>query len=645
MVSASNGGVVGLLGAAAFPSLAPRISDNTHQWCAANIRTHEDEVYSDEFYPHLALPDGPFDAFDDPTIRIIWLMFGSRLGKTFFGQCCQISTAANNASPMMFVSSTEKLASEVVKRTYDMLQNCWPTRHKVPPKGKRNRTLINLGDSRIHVGWARSVTTLADKAVKFGHGNEIDKWEYVSTSKEGDPLNLFLERGKEYADRKFILEGTPTIARQSRIEAGYLRSDRRKLFVPCPRCGDFQVLELGNGETHGLKWDKLNGRSDPDVTQETARYICIHCKGEIEEHQRRPMIRDGRWVREGQEIDRGGNVTGAPIRRGHEAGFHLSSIYALKLTFGEYAAEFVRSKGKGPTLRNYVNGWEAKTWEPFKQQSKPEQVGQRLNGGHARGIVPVWATYLTIGADKQREDGGFVPFVVLAHGPENRCAVIDYGTRLNLDTLYETIITRKYEHADGRWAIASSYTLADSGDDTDAVYTFMAAHKGECILPCKGRDSAGGDEAFLVATLGEHGEKGLREAGKKHIGQVVIHVNTDFTEESLQHLLEDSVPGEPNSLSLCIEASRDMDFLEQLCNGAKQEKLNKRNVLKSLWMKMDENQPNDFRDAVRYGRTAARCLIVSRHGVEPLRQAPPAPRPVEPQGNRFERKNWIRRRA
>jgi phage terminase large subunit GpA-like protein len=35
---------------------------------------------------------------------------------------------------------------------------------------------------------------------------------------------------------------TPTIAGRSAIEAAFERSDQRRYYVPCPRCGEFQIL-------------------------------------------------------------------------------------------------------------------------------------------------------------------------------------------------------------------------------------------------------------------------------------------------------------------------------------------------------------------------------------------------------------------
>ena len=65
----------------------------TLNWFRKFARNVDGRPYSHESYPHLGAPGGPADAMDDPAVRKIWLQFASRLGKTFFGQCCSMKKA------------------------------------------------------------------------------------------------------------------------------------------------------------------------------------------------------------------------------------------------------------------------------------------------------------------------------------------------------------------------------------------------------------------------------------------------------------------------------------------------------------------------------------------------------------------------
>ena len=56
----------------------------------------------------------------------------------------------------------------------------------------------------------------------------------------------------------------------------------------------------------------------------------------------------------------------------------------------------------------------------------------------------------------------------------------------------------------------------------------------------------------------------------------------------------------------------------QLCNATLADKIDNRGNAKLLWIKKDENEANDLRDAVRYGLALA-CAYVTENGGYPPR--------------------------
>src|SRR5207237_7061353 len=64
----------------------------------------------------------------------------------------------------------------------------------------------------------------------------------TNVREQGDTITLLKERTKSFPRRKVIFGGTPTIEGFSRIEASYKASDRRRFWIPCPHCGEHQVL-------------------------------------------------------------------------------------------------------------------------------------------------------------------------------------------------------------------------------------------------------------------------------------------------------------------------------------------------------------------------------------------------------------------
>lgn len=229
-----------------FEAFRPRDNIGWLDWNKAHTKNNEGRPYDHYAYPHIGAPGGPADAFDAAWIREIYLQWASRCGKTFFGQSSLQYVAATMPCPMMFASSSQKIALEIIDRTYAMIEQNIVLESLLPPKHRRKQDRIDLRDCEIHVAWARSKDTLADKNVKVGHANELDKWEHVSTSTEGDPFKLFMDRGKQFAaTKKFIMESTPAVKGRSRIEDGLKRSSDCRFFVPCPHCGRYQQLRMG----------------------------------------------------------------------------------------------------------------------------------------------------------------------------------------------------------------------------------------------------------------------------------------------------------------------------------------------------------------------------------------------------------------
>ncbi len=62
-------------------------------------------------FPHV---DGPLKAFDDPSIRMTILQWGTRLGKTTTALSLMAKQAGTNPRNMMFASSTKESACRVV---------------------------------------------------------------------------------------------------------------------------------------------------------------------------------------------------------------------------------------------------------------------------------------------------------------------------------------------------------------------------------------------------------------------------------------------------------------------------------------------------------------------------------------------------
>lgn len=578
-------------------------------WVRENFRAENGKPFNEREVPWVTAPGGPCDAVDDLQFTRIWLQWAARMFKTTFGQGVQMKYAAVDPCPMMFATADETMCKQVLGRFWKMIAACKPLRSQCPAEHARSKHEVRLRRCMIHGAWAGGKSRLADKAIRVGHGNEISKWEHQQTSTEGDPLPRFLKRGDEFPDAKFILESTPSERGRCRVEHGLLQSTNCRYYVPCPHCGKFQKLTMGDGkESPGIFWQKnAAGKSEPEIAARTAYYVCAYCKGDIRSIHRPEMVNLGVWVPEGCGVDHDRAIrarelppddkswlTGEPVRNGQDYGAQISSIYALFNDWGKVARKFLTAKLKVGELRQFINEDLAETFEVIQRKQTWEQLAGRWRTDRQRGIVPSQAAFLSLSGDVQQNH---LVAAVIAWGPERTGWIVDYGTCDTWQQLEDEYLNHAYEYEDGE-AVKVRVGCIDSGYDPDTVYQFCRRHStlGRPLYPTKGGNLTG--VPYRKSPITE-------SKNKRRIGEMLTLVNTGYYQAILQRCIDTLVPGNPGSLAMCAGAAWEhQDFYEQLLNEASVDEIDSNNYDKSVWQKVNAHEPNDYRDTVRGGLLA-----------------------------------------
>jgi phage terminase large subunit GpA-like protein len=607
-------------------ALLPADSVASWDWVCENGRMPNGKPFDGDVIPWCK---GVCDAWDNPGVREIALQWGTRLGKTTISMQLIAKSADTRPMPGLFATSTQSLAKRTVKRKiYPMLSAVSSLSGQLPPEHLRTYEEIRLSSSPWAVAWSGSDTQLADLSAFYGYANEIDKWsmheKLGGDAGEGDPLDQFEERFKEFPDAKIIFECSPSTKRRSRIEKKLLASNNCRYYVPCPKCGTFQVLKFGRvkqdegsdeeGATvGGILFDRApDGSVDPHHARETARYVCDSCRYGIHDDQRPKMMRAGIWCPEGQWVDKDGSIKGIARRGPRIWGGQLSSLYSLQLRWGDIAEKFARSYKHPEQLRMFINGWLAETWEPYKIKTEPEQVAERLTVDVPTGVIPKWATWLFAGVDVQ--DDHFVA-TVEACGPNERTHTVAHYRLETLAEVEEQIVFGKFKFEDSEAELSPAVTAIDCGFRTKEVYAFCTAMNlklrgtGRKVVPIKGANTDCGGEPFEEKVIGQ-GNEGRSDRTKKALvaagrGLIRLRVNPYYYEPILQDQIDEGIPGLPGSHSFHSEAITDLDFVRQVCNGAESSEPSKSDPNRHLWVKRWANEPNDFRDARKY----ARCIM------------------------------------
>ena len=157
---------------------------------------------------------------------------------------------AQDPAPILVIQPTLEMAQTWSKdRFAPMLRDCPALKDLVqdPRARSSNNTILHktFAGGHITMAGANSASSLASRPIRIVFLDEVDRFP-ASAGTEGDPVSLAKKRTTTFWNRKIIMTSTPTVKGASRIEQAFLESDQRKYYVPCPKCGEFQVLMWSN---------------------------------------------------------------------------------------------------------------------------------------------------------------------------------------------------------------------------------------------------------------------------------------------------------------------------------------------------------------------------------------------------------------
>ncbi len=434
-------------------------------------------------------------------------------------------------APILLVQPTVEMAKRFSKQRLDDLIESTPVlcgRVKDPRSRDSGNTVLMkefAGGVLILTG-ANSAVGLRSLPAKYVLADELDAWP-ADADGEGDPFTLAVRRTVAFgSQRKILAVSTPTIEGLSRIEALYKQSDQRRYFVPCPRCGHYQVLAWQN-----VVWDE--GRP------ETARYRCESCAGLLENWQKTEMLARGEW-----------RPTAAGD--GRTRGYHISALYAPVgwPSWAELARDFVEAKKTRETLQVWINTALGETWkDEAAVPLEADVLYQRREPFAAE--VPAGACLLTAGADVQADR---IELEVVGWGAGEESWSIGYFV-LHGDTGQpevwsdlDRLLLRQWRHESGLQLTIAAACI-DAGFETETVLDFARPRRGRRIWAVKGQGGFGKPIWPRRAST-----------GGRHRGELYL-IGSDTAKEKVYSRLRVAHPG-PGYCHFPLDRAR--DWFEQL---------------------------------------------------------------------------------
>ena len=372
-------------------------------------------------------------------------------------------------SPALFIQPTLDMAEAWSKdRLAPMIRDTDVLTGLFKDARTRNsdNTLLHkkFAGGHLAMAGANSPSSLASRPIRIVLLDEEDRYP-VSAGSEGDPGALAHKRTTTFWNRLLVSASTPTIEGESKIEARYRQSDMRRFFVPCPKCGEFQVLGWSN-----IKFDK----KDP-----TGAYcVCEHCKAALQDSDKLPMLVRGEWRAQAE-------FTGV-------AGFHISEIYSPWVRWSEMVVSFLKAKRLPETLKVWVNTSLGETWKEATEGVDPKGLLKRKeNWGR---IAPDGVIVITAGVDVQDDR---LEAEVIGWGLAQESWSLQYHV-LHGDPAQnkvwedlDTVLHQTIQSADGRTLSLSAACVDSGGHQTQRVYEYCKAREHERVFAIKGASQIG----------------------------------------------------------------------------------------------------------------------------------------------------------
>lgn len=223
-------------------------------------------------------------------------------------------------SDFLLVQLTQEKASEHSRKRLDRTFRCSPEIEKrLSPRKNDNNVHDKYfrAGNLLKIGWP-SINVLSSSDYKYVALTDYDRWP-DDVDGEGDGFSLASKRtttfmsagmtlvesspGKDIVDLKYHPKSTHEAPPTTGILSLYNRGDRRRFYWQCPQCSEWFEPSMVN---------MVGYRDDTDFVKasEKARLQCPHCQNLIEPDLKRRLNVGGKWLKEGQTIDKNGVIHG-----------------------------------------------------------------------------------------------------------------------------------------------------------------------------------------------------------------------------------------------------------------------------------------------------------------------------------------------
>lgn len=416
-------------------------------------------------------------------------------------------------SDFLLVQLTQEKASEHSRKRLDRTFRCSPeiASRLSPYKNDNNvHDKYFRAGNLLKIGWP-SINVLSSSDYKYVALTDYDRWP-DDVDGEGDGFSLASKRtttfmssgmtmvesspGKDIVDLKYHPKSTHEAPPTTGILSLYNRGDRRRFYWQCPHCGEWLEPSMAN---------MIGYRDDTDFVDASkkARLQCPHCQGVIEPSKKRDLNIGGKWLKEGQIIDKNGVIHGEG-RKSRIASFWLEGPAAAYQTWEQLTYKLLTAEhefemtGSEETLKAVTNTDWGLPYLPRSalEQRRSDELMERREETEKR-TVPYGCRFLLAAVDVQGGRNRRFVVQIVGYGENSERWLIDrYNIKSSMranadgechpidpsaypedwDLLISDVLNKQYriEGLDGGFMPILAMAVDSGGEDgvTDNAYKF-----------------------------------------------------------------------------------------------------------------------------------------------------------------------------
>ena len=509
--------------------------------------------------------------WDNPRIWRTSLMKSSRVGATTLLNIDECFSIHWEPCDSCTVQPTTGDAEKYSRDTFDsLIENVDVLRELFSKCKHRDGTNSILekyinGASLKFIG-ANSPNGFRRVTYRIVRADETSAYKAGGAGKEGDQIELLLNRTIDYHDRLFIDASTPTIEGFDRIESAFKLGDQRHRFLPCPHCGWYQALSSA-AFTPGAKRDTPGGFWWEPGKPRTVVYICESCDKPISHSQKFEMDRLGEWRPTAP-------ANFDPNGKEHRS-YHIWAAisYQANASWANIVAEYEKNHESPQGLQVFINTW---LGQPFREDAATRVTADGLmkrRDTYPSKTIPEGVMMIAIGVDMQDDRAevgvyGFGPGGPSAKAdadplePErwliqSEAIMLPYNTAEVYGQL-DTFLFKDYILPNGAKLKASAMAI-DSGDGDHSSYVYKYANSrardGVIAIKGSGREHKPPVNGGKRTEFTPKGQVDKRSA-------MVYEVGTDILKQALMAQLRHNLQSGPGAIHFPSDTNE--EFFMQL---------------------------------------------------------------------------------